>query len=75
MVGWVGEGGCETKTEHEQPALTTTTPPTHPQPPHVASPVPTTMNFSAARRRSASAFLRAVSESGFWRGKKGRLGV
>lgn len=39
-----------------------------PHPPHTASPVPTTMNFSAARKRSASARLRDASESGFWGG-------
>ena len=35
-----------------------------------------TMNFSAARRRSASAFLRAASDSGFCRTHRlaGRLG-
>lgn len=36
----------------------------YPQPLHTAVPLPITMNFSAARSLSASAFLRAVSDSG-----------
>lgn len=43
---------------------------THPQPLHCAVPLPMTMNFSAARRRSASAFLRATSLSGFCFGRE-----